>query len=523
MQSIASLPVSERFSETVVIHGFRDEIKDLKWSGFEKSKNFAAVAHNVVEGSEAFKTIDQLSPFARRNLTWLYGKNDVNQLPIVLKSAFLIPGYLKRKNFYQRLSSCRILLHPFNSPFHNHYTNIEAIASSIPTLLMDQNPLFLENGSEYFSHEKKRALGICTNIKEMTDLAENLYKDQFALNKLVTNQKFLLKPFSRENVNSEIIHFIKVLKKNCNREPSRSSIKIDGVLPSFLETKFDILLDKRKSFVDKGGNLPADLFIDFFDNRVDDFVIPSSEYLKPFSFGLPEQLYSKGLHIFEFALDGNGSIGLCIEVWHEGKVSRRLYYSGDLDGSESLRCTVNLVEQSKLIFFFGAVYNLPIKINRISHFLELSKTTDQKNPVNNLSLWGRVGQNIKTTFSSVCPFSVDKNKLSSKGFNLSESEKEQLILPEICCNCNNEILLNLTFFSKDLSEIKITFECWVDNSIQKNHQKMFLLKKGKSSIDLKIKDVTEFFIPVIYLESLSHEVYIQSFKISNEILWTRLN
>lgn len=512
--SITELEECQRFGGIHVIHGTRDIIPHLEWQGYEESEHYAVVAHNVKQATHAADTVDKLSPFARSYITWLYGKNQISHVPLVIRQAFLVSGYQTRKDYYKNLARRRLLLYPFDNPYHNHYTNIEAVASSIPTLTMALNPLARENGVHKLSPQERKEIGVCESIDEMTSWAVKLYDDPDGLSRLVTNQKKLLYPFTSANVASEIKGFISFLKKRIHdRRASDKIVCPSKDIPAFLEHGFDKRLELRQYFAENGGNLPGSLFpglcrhSDYGDKAI---VYPAEPPIVV-DLAAPGQRYVAGNHQFLFSVKGHDTIGICVEIWRDDKCVNRHYFYGSPDGQECLNCYVPLDKPANLIFHLASIGNDPIEIESVAHKITSKQDTGASNNENAMLHW--LHPHIASAFTSVSPLITPNDEVNRYGLIIKQEETHQLILPPVLLEKDVEAELEMTLQVDARAKINLSFECWVNDKVSHRNKSDYKLEAGTNTILLKVGGAPDEFTPVIYIRSLSSDIYARELRV----------
>ncbi len=135
------------------------------------------------------------------------GKNNKEEHKI-LKQDNRVTGIIKNDYEYlELLTDCRCLLDPSTSPFHTHYTPLEAIMMGIPVIFLESSGMAGEILRAIPKSELKNS-GICSNFMEAKKIIERCLDDIEYAKQISANQRIIAeKMFSPNTVLQQIKQF----------------------------------------------------------------------------------------------------------------------------------------------------------------------------------------------------------------------------------------------------------------------------------------------------------------------------
>ncbi|HSW68847.1 MAG TPA: hypothetical protein VLI69_01645 [Gammaproteobacteria bacterium] len=134
------------------------------------------------------------------------GKN--NKTRDVLKDDARVTGLINNDAEYlELLTDCRCLIDPGTSPFHTHYTPLEAIIMGIPVIFLENSGMAQEI-IRVIPKEQLENCGICSNFSESREIMQRCLDDIEYAKLISANQRIIAeKMFSPHSVLQQIKEF----------------------------------------------------------------------------------------------------------------------------------------------------------------------------------------------------------------------------------------------------------------------------------------------------------------------------
>lgn len=509
--SVAELPEAKRFARTAVVHGYRDGLSG-RWMGFEGTRHGGVVAHMCTEGSESARSVERLLPYARRRFTWLLGKNDQAAVPAEIRRAFQVTGTLAREAFLEAFCGLRLLLHPYDNPYHNHYTNLESITLGIPTLVLAENPLARENNLATLAPEERLDLGVFGAVAEMAEFAERHFDDRRRLEAIAHNQKRLLAPFSLGAVSREIAAFVEVL---ADEQRAAGSVKLGEASTAFLSKSTMERLALQRRFIEDGGVLVLnELTPHALDGVGAPRLVPGADpRLLPVGFS--GAVYASGRHEFSFHVDGAGRISLCVELWRHGTRTMTRFLTVDVD-HEAVEVGIMLAAPAGIVFYACASGADALTLESAFHRLDPTQVireddircARQENSCANQRLF----------FTRLNPLLPGDAGYGAYGLWVRNGESRQLILPSRGRRETVPMSVSAALFAKRPASVALTLECWIENEIAASRQERVSIGPGTTRIETQITEAPETFAPVVYVASEDGDIEVEDIEVSGIVL-----
>lgn len=203
--SLYELGIARHFERSVTVHGFvGDAALSPRWLGIREDQPAVVVMNHVLSGTAQARMLGRMENLARRIPIAVLGKNDLDRVPPAIGAAFDFKGILERRAFLEQFAAARMLIHPHAERYHNHYSNLEAVAMGIPVLFRTANPLYLEQPESLRQERPAEWFGAFETEEALFAAAERFYRDPEPLAALAERQRVLLGPYSRASVMAEI-------------------------------------------------------------------------------------------------------------------------------------------------------------------------------------------------------------------------------------------------------------------------------------------------------------------------------
>lgn len=205
----------------------------FKWMR-EDSDRIISTAIPYIHHSELLYSIFRMFADAFTGIDFVVlGKNDKSSKHCEHPS---ILGNVDFNTLWSRLCRSRLFCYGgYMTPYHLHFTPLEAITIGVPTLFLKQSGLTSEALEYGLRDEELRNLGMCDDLKEMRSRSEQLMDNLDQLNELQQMQHERLLPvFSRnralDNARSlirKILEHAIVRRKDCSSLPVLPSLYSD--------------------------------------------------------------------------------------------------------------------------------------------------------------------------------------------------------------------------------------------------------------------------------------------------------
>ena len=236
--SLYELDIPKIFRRSSVIHGLvlPHALKE-DWSSPHPDQSAIVVMNDVKEGTEQCEILRGMLSLAHQIPIKILGKNRLDQVPADIRANMRVTGILERKEFLAQIAGCRMLIHPYAERYHNHYTNLEAVAKGVPVLFRTENPLFFEQPDFVTEIHPASWYGAHGTAEELFAAAVALFDQTEMLVTLAQRQKILLDIFSEQNVFDEINIASSVFRKRARKLLDRGK--------SFLSTDHAVFLHAR--------------------------------------------------------------------------------------------------------------------------------------------------------------------------------------------------------------------------------------------------------------------------------------
>ncbi len=203
--TLYELGIADHFDRSATVHGCieRSEL-GRKWAGPQPGQVAITVINDIRPDNVQAEIARALIPLAGKIPLEVLGKNLFNRVPEDIMDGLKLHGVLTREEFLARFRNARLLVHPYAERYHNHYTNLEAVALGVPVLFRTDNPLWQEQ-SERLKNEMNPAwYGAYGSHEELRVAAQSLFNRPQALRALAHRQSVLLDAFSPKRVSAEL-------------------------------------------------------------------------------------------------------------------------------------------------------------------------------------------------------------------------------------------------------------------------------------------------------------------------------
>lgn len=211
--SLHELGLAELFGKVATVHGHMDpRVIGRTWDRHGAAAYAVTVMNGLAPGTQQETLARTMFELAEQIPLHLLGKNTSHHVGADIAARFNVAGYLDRRQFIDRFVSARLLVHPFAERYHNHYTNLEAVAAGVPVVFRTENPLWNEQPPGWRARVDPERYGAAENDAARDRLATRLFGDPSALAGLARRQRRLLRPFSARQIRREIASVIRMLK-----------------------------------------------------------------------------------------------------------------------------------------------------------------------------------------------------------------------------------------------------------------------------------------------------------------------
>jgi len=203
--SLHELGLADLFGKVATVHGhMRPGSVGRTWDRHQAGNYAVTVMNGLAPGTLQEKLAQGMFGLAEKIPLQLLGKNAPDQAGKDIAEKLNVAGYLNRHEFLERFVRARLLVHPFAERYHNHYTNLEAVAAGIPVVFRTDNPLWNEQPAVWRNRVDAEHFGATDSDARRDRLAGQLFGDPDALARLAWRQRRLLSPFSARQIRREI-------------------------------------------------------------------------------------------------------------------------------------------------------------------------------------------------------------------------------------------------------------------------------------------------------------------------------
>lgn len=203
--TLYELGITDHFDRSATVHGCIDRSElGRRWAGPQPGQVAVTVINDIKEGSIQADIARALIPLADKVPLEVLGKNLFNRVPEDIMAGLKLHGVLTREEFLAKFRNARLLVHPFAERYHNHYTNLEAVALGVPVLFRTDNPLWQEQPAALKARLNPAWYGAYGSHEELRVAVQSLFGRAKALRALANRQHVLLEAFSPRRVRAEL-------------------------------------------------------------------------------------------------------------------------------------------------------------------------------------------------------------------------------------------------------------------------------------------------------------------------------
>lgn len=527
LEAVAKLPEAQAFGHCHVVHVFRDADDKAKWAGWEKSQDVSLVSHQVTAASFECQVLEQLVPFAFRHFTWLLGKNEIESLPVTMRQAFQVTGYLPKDEYNSRLKHSRLVIHPFANHLHNHYTNIETVVAGIPTLMLRQNPLVNEFVTVENDVETWAKMGVFLNLESLVAHAALVMNDQQMLEQIAENQQALLIPHSRQSVSEEVNILTGVLSQMLQQ-------KVNGIeqLP-FLQSSAQERYSQSSRFTVDGGTIDiANLVLsprygEVLSEKGGKTAVNLFATDKPLKIPVTnadELLDATKEHGFRLTMQGKigAYITLVVEIWREGQMVLQDTLSKGVtsESIEGIDFTIQLLNPANVIVYASMVGAPSLNMLEIKHSVKTLGKDEyffKDKVVSAQSYHQLLISNNAVPVGQQNPFLLEKQEYGRFGLKVNDGQTQQIILRDYQHAAEaGAVDLYLSLYHEYATNITVTLECWIGEKISETAHYNRYHYCEHSSVHLSIPEASKGAVVVIYVKSEAGTVQVTDLKINGQ-------